>query len=185
MMISIIMVMMARRSRKKRGYKRIRNFIISTSIIVIVRQLFIIIIIIIIIIVTMIVITTIRGPRLVDQSAERGSKRCREMRRTKIWASVRLSPFLSHLSMLSFTASGCQTEGKNFGSFVQTTSDPIINNIQSQPWSHVPLLIVQHLVEQTSKTRLFLSLCLCCLFVCLCICVLIVGSVPAGRANIY
>ena len=174
MMISIIMVMMARRSRKKRGVRESETS--SSALPNRHSQLFIIIIIII----TMIVITTIRGPRLVDQSAERGSKRCREMRRTKIWASVRLSPFLSHLSMLSFTASGCQTEGKNFGSFVQTTSDPIINNIQSQPWSHVPLLIVQHLVEQTSKTRLFLSLCLCCLFVCLCICVLIVGSVPAG-----
>ena len=60
----------------------------------------------------MIVITTIRRPRLVHQSAEPGSKRCREMRRTKIWASVRLSPFLAHLSMLSFIVSGCQTEGK-------------------------------------------------------------------------
>ena len=40
------------------------------------------------------------------------------------------------------------------------------NNIQSQPWSLVPLLIVQQPVEQTSKTRLFVCLCVVCLFVC-------------------
>ena len=190
MMISIIMVMMARRSRKKRGYKRIRNFIISTSIIVIVRQLFIIIIIIIIIIVTMIVITTIRGPRLVDQSAEPGSKRCREMRRTKIWASVRLYPFLAHLPMLSFIVSGCQTEGKNFGSFVQTTSsDPIIwrATIFSHspgPWS-LSWLSSSRLSKHLKPGCFCVFVCVVCLFVYLCICVLIVSSVPAGRANIY
>ena len=116
------------------------------------------------------VITTIRRPRLVHQSAELGSKRCREMRRTKIWASVRLSPFLAHLSMLSFIVSGCQTEGESLSKQPNYLKG---NNIQSQPWSLVPLLIVQQPVEQTSKTRLFVCLCVVCLFVWLFVCVVL------------
>ena len=182
MMISIIMVMMARRSRKKRG---VRESEISWSALPNRHSKLVIIIIIII---TMIVITTIRGPRLVDQSAERGSKRCREMRRTKIWASVRLSPFLAHLSMLSFIVSGCQTEGKNFGSFVQTTRDPIIWRAtifsHSRGPSSLSWLSSSRLSKHLKPGCFCVFVCVVCLFVCVFVSWLLVQCQPGEQTSI-
>ena len=126
------------------------------------------------------VITTIRRPRLVHQSAELGSKRCREMRRTKIWASVPLSPFLTHLSMLSLVV---KLKGK-----VLSKQPNYLKgiNIQSQPWSDLHLalswLFVQQPVEQTSKTWLFV--CLRVVFVCLFVSWWLVQCQPVEQTSI-
>ena len=129
------------------------------------------------------VITTIRRPRLVHQSAELGSKRCREMRRTKIWASVRLSPFLTHLSMLSLVVSGCQTEGESFVQTTQLSEGQQYSVTALVPWS-LSWLSSSRLSKHLKPGCFCVFVCVVCLFVCVFVSWLLVQCQPGEQTSI-